>query len=51
MRQGKGFQTIEQPRNLEDVTKSMEDKCGVLLECMSNLVANEMFTEQGVISE
>ena len=51
MRQGKGFQTIEQPRNLEDATKSMEDKCGVLLECMSNLVANEMFTEQGVVKE
>lgn len=51
MRQGKGFQTIEQPRNLGDASKSMEDKCGALLECMSNLVANEMFTEQGVVSE
>ena len=27
MRQGKGFQTIEQPRNLGDASKSMEDKC------------------------
>lgn len=51
MRKGKGFQTIEQPKNLEDAVSKMTGKCGVLLECMSNLVANEMFSEQGAEDE
>ena len=37
LRQGKGFTTIEQPTELEQAG-------AVLLECMSNLTANEMFS-------
>lgn len=44
MRQGKGFVTIEQPRNISHAIELMTgEKKGALLECMSNLVANEMF--------
>lgn len=42
MRFGKGFETIETERNLALV--SIEGGT-VLLECMSNLVANEVFSE------
>lgn len=45
MRAGKGFETIECYTGLKDV--KLPDGCVVLLECMSNLVANEMFEEQG----
>lgn len=44
-RSGKGFATIEQGTHLEEV--SLPKECTALLECMSNLVANEMFEEQG----
>lgn len=43
MREGKGFLTKEQYVDLAYV-KGVEHK-GVLLECMSNLVANEMYRE------
>ena len=48
LRAGKGFQTIEQPRNMhkaaEIVTRDRkETENEALLECRSNLVANEMF--------
>ena len=48
LRAGKGFVTIEQPRDIEDAISKMDatDKA-VLLECMSNLVANEMFKDEG----
>ena len=39
MRQGKGFETVDKIR--------LPENCTVLLECMSNLVANEMFQEEG----
>lgn len=48
MRAGKGFITIEQTT---DIHKSLEKinpeirEAGILLECMSNLVANEMFKD------
>ena len=45
MRHGKGFETIECYTGLDRVT--LPGKCTVLLECMSNLVANEMFQEKG----
>lgn len=60
MRAGKGFLTIEKTVNLEEITLSTRAGAGVggtgagsassaLLECMSNLCANEMFdTEDGV---
>ena len=64
LRAGKGFVTIEQPRDIGEVDfskraqQAMEppDRAGqnvterprcALLECMSNLVANEMFREGG----
>ena len=47
MREGKGFLTIEQPTDIEEAVSKMEQNSSVekigLLECMSNLVANEMF--------
>lgn len=44
LRQGKGFTTIEQPTELEQAVFQMEPAGAVLLECMSNLTANEMFS-------
>lgn len=59
LRQGKGFITIEQPNDIERMLAVLEKsqnlsntpfkqyaicKNAALLECMSNLVANEMFT-------
>ena len=43
MRSGKGFETIECYTDLAQVRVSKGST--VLLECMSNLVANEMFQE------
>lgn len=49
LRAGKGFATIECPRNLLQVEG---DQSGTaLLECMSNLVANEMFVDDAMIDE
>ncbi len=45
MRAGKGFQTVERYTDLKGLTLPGEGT--VLLECMSNLVANEMFMEGG----
>ena len=44
LRQGKGFTTIEQPTALEQAASQMEPGGAALLECMSNLTANEMFS-------
>lgn len=46
LRRGKSFITIEQPKDI-GLAKAMikEQDSVVLLECMSNLVANEMFLE------
>ncbi len=44
-RKGKGFLTIEQPVRIEDSLFQMKSGGkSVLLECISNLTANEMFT-------
>lgn len=43
MRAGKGFETIERYTELDELL--IPKDCVVLLECMSNLVANEMFRE------
>lgn len=63
MRAGKGFFTIEQPRKLKEAAKKVATEkvsagkvaaervpAGkiVLLECMSNLVANEMFSKENL---
>ncbi|MDO4518884.1 MAG: bifunctional adenosylcobinamide kinase/adenosylcobinamide-phosphate guanylyltransferase [Eubacteriales bacterium] len=45
MRKDKGFETVECYTNLKDVR--VPDGGTVLLECMSNLTANEMFQDQG----
>ncbi len=45
MRAGKGFETIERYTELDELL--IPKDCVVLLECMSNLVANEMFQEGG----
>lgn len=64
LRAGKGFETMECPRELEKIRLEAGDKkaeeirsdqlregeetgLGVLLECMSNLAANEMFDTSG----
>ena len=44
MRAGKGFVTVEQFTDVGRAAEGMgEEPAAVLLECMSNLVANEMF--------
>ena len=45
MRKDKGFLTIEKQRDIAEVV--LEDADAWLLECVSNLVANEMFDERG----
>ena len=47
MREGKGFHTIEQETDLNHCLSAIipREDALVLIECMSNLVANEMFTE------
>ncbi|MBQ8687654.1 MAG: bifunctional adenosylcobinamide kinase/adenosylcobinamide-phosphate guanylyltransferase [Ruminococcus sp.] len=41
MRRNKGFETIEKYTDTEDL--QLPGGCGILLECMGNLCANEMF--------
>lgn len=45
MRSGKGFETIECYTNISSLTEL--NGANILLECMSNLVANEMYEEGG----
>lgn len=45
MRAGKGFETVEWYLGLRELT--VPEGSQVLLECMSNLTANEMFLENG----
>lgn len=49
MRAGKGFETIERYTNLKDL--EIPEDSYVLLECMSNLVANELYQEDGAGEE
>ena len=44
MRSGKGFETIEKHTDIGSV--NVTESCGVLLECMGNLCANEMFCDE-----
>ena len=50
LRSGKGFVTIEQTVTIHEALEKMEEtvpeKRTALLECMSNLVANEMFSQE-----
>ena len=46
LRSGKGFLTIEQPIRIQKALEKMEAGSRIaLLECISNLTANEMFAE------
>lgn len=45
MRAGRGFETVECYTHLEEL--ELEPGRDVLLECLSNLAANEMFSEDG----
>ena len=49
MRAGKGFETVERYRDY--VNLSLPDCKTVLLECVCNLTANEMFDETGAETE
>lgn len=49
MRAKKMFHTVECYVGLQQI--EFEDGCDVLLECMSNLVANEMFSKEGTKSD
>ena len=52
LRRGKGFLTIEQPTGIWGALEKMEDgDRTVLLECISNLTANEMFPEEQAVTE
>ena len=52
MRQGKGFVTIEQTVDIEKALLRMEPGARTaLVECVSNLTANEMFSEHGIRQE
>lgn len=48
MRRGKGFQTVECPRNIGDLRFPDGQNGCALLECLTTLCANEMFTPNGV---
>ncbi len=45
MRAGKGFETLECFYGLQDIAVPLQST--VLLECMSNLLANELYMEEG----
>lgn len=49
MREGKGFQTIEAFHTLDDLR--LPEKGSLMLECMSNLLANEQFELGGTDEE
>lgn len=49
-RREKNFVTIECPRNIENALTEMDTNKNVLLECVSNLAANEMFFGAQIIS-
>ena len=42
LRSGKGFETIEQYMHIGEAAERISNKPVVLLECMSNLLANEL---------
>ena len=51
LRAGKGFFAVEQPTDLCQVLDKVEEDCAVILECLSNLCANEMFNDNEILSE
>lgn len=51
MRAAKNFVTLEWPVDVYHAVEQMENKGTALLECISNLVANEMFRDGEIIPE
>lgn len=51
MRKEKGFYTVEQALDIEKCVDAIKPGSGVLLEDLSNLAANEMFREDGGVTE
>lgn len=52
LRKGKGFLTIEQPTDIQQSLRKIESGNKiVLLECISNLTANEMFKKESMAAE
>ena len=47
IRAGKGFETIEKYTGLDEV--GLPENCNILLECIANLCANEMFGNENII--
>ena len=49
MRRGKGFRTIERPRDIGELELPGDSRsCCALLECLTTLCANEMFSAEGI---
>ena len=46
IRAGKGFETIEKYTDIDEIF--LPGNCSVLLECMANLCANEMFRNENI---
>ena len=46
-RKDRGFETLECPRCLENI--QLPQGCAVLLECLSNLASNELFSPDGSV--
>lgn len=49
MRRGKGFETVERQTDME--TLRLPERGTVLLECLCNLTANEMFNPDGTVRD
>lgn len=49
LREGKGFETVECCRNLQQAV--IPERAAVLLECVSNLTANTLFREDGTMAD
>ncbi len=50
-RQGRGFTTLERPRDLEGVLPALPRNATVLLECLGNWLANELFGDTGGMAD
>ena len=45
-RSGKGFETVEKYTDIDEI--ALPEGCGILLECVGNLCANEMFRDKKI---
>ncbi len=45
-RKDSGFVTIEQPYNIEEAVKNIDEKSTVLLECLGTLITNELLKQK-----